>query len=136
MILIPALTVGGGEKVTVMVSRTLEQFPLLDVLRKIKIVPTEISAALGIYVPFNAFGFGENDPVPLDDQVPVPVLDDPLNNTFGLLTQTETLLPAFTSGAGVIVMTIESETAKQVPLPVLVRYSVTVPAEVSAALGV
>src|SRR5688572_24723189 len=80
--------------------------------------------------------FGLKLPVPLVLQVAVPVLVVPFSTTLGLFTHTESSIPAFTTGASVIVMTTWSCTARQVPLPVVVTVIVTVPAAVSALLGI
>lgn len=56
-------------------------------------------------------------------------------NALGLLLQRNIVVPASTTGAFVIVMTIESITDRHVPLSVVVRYNVTDPTAVSPALG-
>jgi hypothetical protein len=53
-----------------------------------------------------------------------------------LFAQTEAFAPAFTTGAGVKVITRLAETALQFPLPVLVKVNVSVPAAISPAVGV
>ena len=53
-----------------------------------------------------------------------------------LFAQTVAFAPASTVGAGVKVITLLSDTELHVPLPVVVKVSVNVPAESSAGLGV
>jgi hypothetical protein len=133
---LPAFTVGGGVKKTVILSSSELQVPLFAEV-KIKIVlPPEISPALGTYVAFNVFIFGENDPPPSVVHVPLPVEEYPFKCAFGLFMQTEIFVPAFTSGAFEIVTTIVFVTTVQSPLPVVVRIIFTLPAAVSTALGV
>jgi hypothetical protein len=98
--------------------------------------PLETSEGDGMYCAFSVFALGLKLPVPLEDQVAVPVDEDPLSVAFGLLLQRNIVAPASTVGASVMVTTIESITAKQVPFPVEVRYSVTDPLAVSAELGI
>ena len=49
---------------------------------------------------------------------------------------TKMLLPALILGALWNVITIESTSCKQIPFPVVVKYMVTLPAVVSAVLGI
>ena len=67
---------------------------------------------------------------------PVAPVTVPLRVIAGLFAHTEPLAPAFTMGAGVMVITLVALALLQVPLPVVVRVSVTVPAAISAADGV
>ena len=53
-----------------------------------------------------------------------------------LLAHTLPLAPAFTVGAGVKWITLVALTALQLSLPVVVSVSVTMPAEISAGVGV
>ena len=73
--------------------------------------------------------------MPLVLQVPLPVLELPFNVTIGLLAQILSLFPALTFGACVNVIVKLSVTALQPPLPVVVSISNTLPAVVSALLG-
>ena len=76
-------------------------------------------------------------PVPLLVQMPpVAVVTDPRRLTVALLAHTVLSIPALTVGALVMVSTIISETAVQVPFPVVVSVRVIVPLAVSALLGV
>ncbi len=79
---------------------------------------------------------GENVPVPKVVHTPLPVVEVPLSAALGLLMQTEIVVPAFTRGASVIVTTMVSVTEIHSPLPVVVSIIFTLPAAVSAALGV
>ncbi len=79
---------------------------------------------------------GLNVPVPeLDHEPPVAIVTLPVKATVALLAQTLISLPAFAVGPGVIVTTIVFVTGLHPPLLVEVKVSVTVPAEISAALG-
>src|ERR1051326_2269870 len=109
--------------------------PLVEVSLRVT-VPAAVSAALGMYVPFSVVLFGENVPLPLVLHTPVPVLEVPFSVTFALLAQTVWLLPALTVGVCWYVIVTVSETDKQDPLLVEVNISVTVPADVSAVLGI
>ena len=81
--------------------------------------------------------FGEKVPLPdVDQEPPDATVTLPLKVTFALLAQTVWSVPAFAVGDVVIVITIASETAVHVPFPVVVSVRVTVPAILSAALGV
>jgi hypothetical protein len=132
----PAFTFGIGVYVTVIDLVTGIQVPLLPEVKVNVTLPAAVSALLAMYVAFNVFAFGENAPVPVVFHTPEPVLDEPLSNTFALFLHTDTLLPAFTLGACVMVIFITSETTAHCPLPVLVNVSVTLPDAVSAELGV
>ena len=98
-------------------------------------LPAVVSAALAEYVVARDVVI-ENVPVPNVDQIPLPVEEDPLSDATGLLRQISWFAPAFALGASVMVTIMESLTARQVPFPVVVRYIFTLPAAVSAALGV
>lgn len=134
----PAFTVGAGYIVTTMASLTEVQGPVGSLVVRVRVtVPEAISAALGLYVVASAVAFA-NEPVP--DELHVEVEAPP-----PLVPETETTLPAqmswsipaFTVGAGEIVRTIASDLAEHGPAGLFVaRVSVTVPAEMSPALGV
>jgi len=100
---LPASTIGGCVKVTIIVSCSGRQLPLLVVVRNSVTVPAVVSAVLGTYVALSVFAFGENVPLPDVLQVPVPVLLEPFSETFGLLMHTAVFAPAFGTGAGVMV---------------------------------
>ena len=119
----------------VVVSATAKQLPLDPDVNVIMTEPPVISEGLGLYVALRVVLFGVNVPVPLELHCAEPVVDVPVNAAFGLLEQTKTLTPAFTTGAGLIVTTIEFDADKQVPFPVVTIVSVAVPAVISAALG-
>ena len=79
----------------------------------------------------------ENVPVPDEVQVPpVATVTTPASVTTELLAQTDWSAPAFTVGAGVIVMVMLADTTPQFPFPVVVNVSVLEPAAISAADGV
>ncbi len=85
------------------------------------------------------FAFGLKVPVPLVVHTPVVVLPVmlPVNDTLLCILQTGISAPNTTFADGVMLNTMASETAvHKFPLfPVLVKVSVTVPANTSAALG-
>ncbi len=133
---LPAFTTGIGVKNTVMLSSSQLHIPLFEEV-KIKITfPAERSAALGVYVALRVVLFGEKDPLPRVVHAAFPVVLVPLSDASGLLIQTEVFAPAFTLGASEIVTTNGSETGLQLPIPVVVSVNITVPAAVSATLGV
>lgn len=80
--------------------------------------------------------FGEKMPLPNVVQVAVPVDDVPLSVVADALSQSTWLAPAKTTGAGVKLNSIVSVTWLQPPFPVVVKNINTLPAVVSAALGV
>jgi len=80
--------------------------------------------------------FGTYVPPPPDHIPPVAPVIDPLSVTGVLFTQDVWSTPAFTTGAAVIVIIITSLTGLHVPFPVVVSVNVTVPAVISAAVGV
>ena len=112
------------------------QFPLLADVKISTTLPAVRSLPPGIYVALSVVLLGVNVPPPSVVQTPLPVVDVPFNAAFGLFTQTEIVAPAFTRGASVMVTAIVFVTARQSPLPVVVRTMFTLPAAVSAALGV
>lgn len=81
--------------------------------------------------------FGENVPVPEVDHIPpVAIVNEPLSVTTALLEHTDTLLPASAVGACVKVTVIRLITGPHAPLLVDVSVKVTLPAAVSAELGI
>ena len=98
--------------------------------------PAVVSAVLGVYVGLRTALFGVNVPVPELVHVPLPVEEYPFNTTTGLFLHTEILSPAFTSGAGVKLISIVLVEAIQFPLPVVLSVITTLPAVVSAALAI
>ena len=83
------------------------------------------------------FAFGENVPEPFVDQVP-PVAIATLPDRLTEDTSAHTILsfPALTLGIGVKLMSTTSEIGSQAPVKIVVNVSVTIPAAVSAAVGV
>ena len=67
---------------------------------------------------------------------PVAIVTAPFKLMAALFAHTVPFAPASTVGAGVKVIKRLSDTALHVPLPVLVKVSVKVPAAISAAVGV
>ena len=86
----------------------------------------------------NDVGFAK-EPVPDDVQL-MPLLlvavDPAVMFTAPVLEQVVTAVPATDVGAGVIVSVFVDTAFAQVPFPVAVNVIVTVPAAISAALGV
>ena len=80
---------------------------------------------------------GANVPVPeADHTAPVATVNEPLRVTTALFAHTVWLGPGLAVGAGVMVMVIWLVTERHPPLFVVVSVSRTLPAELSAALGV
>ena len=124
-------------KKTVTLSSSGLHNPLAVEVRTSITLPPAISAAVGTKVPVNVVAEGVNVPPgsPSDTHIPLPVEDEPLNAAFGLFIQTEIFAPAFTRGASVMVTIMASVTGLQSPTPVVVSVIVTLPAAVSAGLG-
>ena len=80
--------------------------------------------------------FGLKVPPPPVQMPPLATVTLPLSDTAGALAHTVWSAPASTVGGSVKVMVIWSLTAAQLPLPVVVRVSVTLPAAISEAVGV
>ena len=99
-------------------------------------LPAAISAGLGVYTAFRLAADGLNDPLPPLQRPPVAPLTVPASWALGWLAQLVSAGPASASGAGVMVMTTWSLTGLLLPLPTDVRVRVTLPAAISAALGV
>ena len=78
--------------------------------------------------------FGLKVPLPLELQVPVPVVDIPFRTTVALLEHTVWFVPAFTARVLTYTNVIEVVTGLQPPLFVEVIFSTTLPAVVSAVL--
>jgi hypothetical protein len=101
-------------------------------------VPADISAAVGVYTALSVVLLGANVPAP---PLHVPDVADPPTEparvTFGLAAQTVWSIPALTVGDGLIVIKTWSLVAVQVPGgSLVVKVNVTVPAVISAAVGV
>ena len=101
-------------------------------------LPAVISAALGVYVAVvNEFALA-NVPVPLDVHV-IPVLlvalDPAVIFTAPELEHVVTAVPATAVAAWVIVSVLVEVALPQGALPVAVNVNVTLPAALSAALG-
>lgn len=78
---------------------------------------------------------GVNVPVPLELQIPDPVVDVPLRETEALFAQTVASVPAFTVGLGVKTTVTLSSSGTHVPLLEEVNTRMTLPAVVSAVPG-
>jgi hypothetical protein len=79
---------------------------------------------------------GLKEPLPPLQTPPVATVNEPFSVATGLLVQSDWSGPAFAVGAGVMLYVTSSLTALQLPLPAEVSVSVTVPAVISAAVGV
>ena len=80
--------------------------------------------------------FGVNVPLPLVVHVPLDVDETPFKITTALLAQTVWLTPAAIAGGLEYTMVTVSETGLQLPLFSEVSINCTLPAVVSAVLGV
>ena len=100
-------------------------------------VPAVISAALGVYVGVNVVP-PVNVPVPLVPQLSLTlfVALAPVILTEAELVHMDWLPPATAVGAAVIVNTLVDVALAHGELPVAVSVNVTVPAVISAGLGV
>jgi len=87
-------------------------------------------------VAFNVLLFGVKVPVPLVLHTPEPVDEVPFRITEELLAQTLTPDPALTVGGAVYLIVVVSETATQFALLADVSVRVTIPPEISVALGI
>ena len=119
--------VGAGVNVMVAVPDTMLQFPLpVDCKVKFR-VPALISAAVGVYVGFSTFLPGVNVPAPPTHVPPDATVTEPFKLTVALLEHTE-YVPAVTTGVGVKVIVVVLDTGAQLPLFIVLRVNVTVPA--------
>ena len=136
---VPAEAVGAVVIVNVFVEVAFAQVPLPVAVKVIVTLPAVISAALGVYVAVVKDVAFANVPVPLEVQV-VPALllalEPAVIFTAPLFEQVPTAVPAEALGAVVMVKVLVEVAFAQVPLPVAVKVSVTLPAVMSAALGV
>ena len=80
--------------------------------------------------------FGLKEPVPPLHAPPEATVTLPFRAMLALLAHTEPLAPAFAVGEGVKLNCTGLLTARQLPLPVLVRVSTTAPLAISPAVGV
>jgi hypothetical protein len=130
---LPALTTGSGVMVIVVWwVRTTQPLVLVSVRVA---VPALTAEAFGVKTAFSAFAFGEKLPGPLHTPVLPPAVTEP----FSWAVLPEQIVcegPAFTTGAGVIVRMNDALVAEQGVLLVEVSVMVTLPAVMSAALGV
>ena len=119
-----------------MASLTGRQEPLPVLVRVSVTLPAASSAAVGVYTAFTEVAAGVKVPRPPLQTAPVAPETLPASVTAALLAQALWSAPAFTTGASVKVSVTLSVTARQLPLPVVVSVSVTLPAAISAAVGV
>ena len=136
---VPATAVGAAVMVSVLVDTAFAQVPFPLAVKVIVTLSAAISAALGVYVAVvSEVGFA-NVPVPPDVQV-MPLLlvalDPAVIFTAPILEQVITAAPAMAVGAGVIVSVLVDTALAQLPFPLAVKVIVTLPAAISAALGV
>lgn len=132
----PAFTTASVLIPIIIVSETAKQFPLFVEVKVSVTEPAAISAELGVYVPLSTEEDGLKDPLP--DVVQFPVVEPPAIIPLRLkleLLQMVCPVPAFTTGAGVIVITKLLVAGGQDPLFVDVSVIVTEPADISALLG-
>ena len=130
----PALAVGAGLTVTIIVSVTTGQLPP-DVEAITLVIPALISAGESVYTTVAAFAFGVKVP-PLPFHVcPVAFVIVTDKFTAGLFAQTEAGAVTVTVGAGVNDNVIELLTALQLPFPVVVNVRVTLLPVRSVLLG-
>ena len=80
--------------------------------------------------------FGAYVPAPPLQAPPVAPVTDPANVMVEAFAHTVPFGPAFTTGAGVMLIVRLLDTGRHVPLPVLVSVKVSVPEAISAAVGV
>ena len=135
----PAMAVGAGVIVSVLVDTALAQLPFPLAVKVIVTLPAAISAALGVYVAVVSELAFANVPVPPDVQV-MPLLlvalDPAVIFTAPALEQVVTAVPATAVGAAVMVSVLVDTALTQLPFPLAVKVIVTLPAAISAALGV
>jgi len=125
---------GRTERTTISVSG--RQFPLFVEVRTRVTVPALISAEPGVYVGFSSDPLLKLPlPVVLHEPVVAPRLTVPFRAAVALLQMVKSA-PAFTSGRGVINITMVSFAAGQDPLLVVVRMTLTEPLEIAVAPGV
>jgi uncharacterized protein with FMN-binding domain len=132
----PEFTIGEGVIFRVRGSLTALQVPLpVDVNVKITECAV-VSAAEGRYAAFSTLAFGVKIPVPEVVQVPpLATVTIPFNETAEASAQIVLSGPLLTCGAGVIVITVKSETDEHPPLLVDVNVKLTLPDAISAAEG-
>lgn len=136
---VPAATTGAKVIVIVLVDTAFAHavFPVAVNVRIL--LPAAISAALGVYVHKVNELASVKVPVPFDDQI-IPALLDALDPavmfTAPVAEQVITGVPATAVGAGVIVSILVEIALGQGVLPKAVRVIVTLPAVISAAVGV
>ena len=131
----PASTEGASSTVTVSWSLTARQLPLPVVVSVRVKLPEPSSKFEGWYWAFSVCASGRKVPRPPLQVPPEATVTAPFRSITGLLAHTCRSTPASTVGAGVKVMVTVSWSEKQVPLPVVVRYSVTLPEASSEAVG-
>src|ERR1041385_7970055 len=122
-----------------MASLTAPQGPVGSFVVSVSVTPpADISAAVGVYVAFNVEALGLYVPAPpLHVPVAAPPPITPASCTAGDDVHAFRSWPASAVAAGRMLMVIASLTWPQGPLTAfVVSVSVTVPAAISAALGV
>src|SRR5690554_1019975 len=97
--------------------------------------PLIISAALGVYSADGSWLLGLKKPMPPLHITPDALVNEPFKETTGLLAQEVKFAPALTVGFLSKEITTSSDSAKQFPLAMVVRVSVTLPLAISAAVG-
>ena len=117
-------------------SVTCKQVPFPVVVNVSVKLPEEISAAVGVYVALSVLLFGANTPSPPVHCPPVAIVTLPANVVAALFAHFVWSGPAFAVGGEEKKMVIWSVTCVHVPFPVELNVNVTLPAEISPALGV
>src|ERR1700740_3725370 len=112
------------------------QVPFPVVVNVSVMLPPAISAAVGVYVALSAVDDGLNVPSPPLHCPPVATVTLPAKVVAALFAHLVWSGPAFAVGGAEKKIVIASLTELQVPLPVEVSVSVTLPEEISAAVGV
>ncbi len=136
---VPATAVGAAVMVNILFEVALPhgEFPIA--VRVNVTLPAVISAALAAYVAKVNEVALVNVPVPLEVHVTpllLVALDPAVIFTAPALEQVAIAVPATAAGAAVIVSVLVDVAAAQVPFPLAVNVKVTLPAAISAALGV
>lgn len=136
---VPAFAVGAAVIVIVFVEVEFEhgEFPLA--VNVSVLLPAAISAALGVYVHVVNEVWLAKVPVPLDVQSTLELfmaLEPAVMLTAPELEQVVIGVPATAVGAGTMVRVLFDVAFPQGELPIAVKVRVTLPTDISAALGV
>ena len=109
----------------------------MPVVVKVKVtLPAASSPTEGAYTALRLFAFGVKVPCAPDHDPPLATVTLPFNWMLALFAQNTAPVPASAVGDAVKVISTLSVTGTQLPLPIVVRVSVNVPAAISAGVGV